>query len=266
MFEPIGLGTFRIQGKKMTEVVSQALDIGYRHIDTATMYRNEKDIGKALAQSRLRQDQVWLTSKVWHTDLEHKKLLDSIKSSCEKLQRDYLDLSLIHWPDPTGDIPLEETLDALMKAKQEGLIKNFGVSNFNRALLKQAAKHVGREQILTNQFEMHPFLQNRAIANLCDEYGIRVTAYMPLAEGKVMEEPLLQEIADDHATNPAAIAIAWLLQHKRTAIPSSTKPEHLRTNFDAQHLHLSPQQMHQIDSLDRHQRIVDPDFAPQWDD
>lgn len=266
MFEPIGLGTFRIQGKKMTEVVSQALEIGYRHIDTATMYGNEKDIGKGLAKSNLRNQQVWVTSKVWHTDLEYKKLIDSIKTSCDNLQRDYLDLALIHWPDPTGEIPLEESLDALMRARQDGLIKNLGVSNFNRAQLKQAVKHVGRENILSNQFELHPFLQSRAIANLCDEYDIRVTAYMPLAEGKVMQDPLLKEIAEDHATNPAAIAIAWLLQHKRTAIPSSSNPEHLRTNFDAQHIHLSAQQMQQIDSLDRHERIVDPDFAPEWDD
>lgn len=266
MFEPVGLGTFRIQGKQMVEVVHSALDIGYRHIDTATMYGNEKDIGKALHESRIRSEQVWLTSKVWHADLSYENTLASIRKSCENLQRDYLDLALIHWPDPSGEIPLEETLDALMRAKQDGLIKNLGVSNFTRALLKQAAKHVGRDNILTNQIELHPFLHNRAVTHLCDEMDIRVTAYMPLAKGNVMKDPLLQEIAEDHSTNPAVVALAWLLQHKRTVIPSSTKTEHLRTNFDAQHIHLSPRQMQQIDSLDRHERIIDPDFAPDWDD
>lgn len=265
MFEPVGLGTFRIQGKQMIEVMEHALDIGYRHIDTATMYGNEKDIGKALQQSRLRDDQVWVTSKVWHSDLAHDDVLKSLRTSCDNLRRDHLDLALIHWPDPTGEIPLEETLDAFMRAKQDGLIKHIGVSNFPRALLKQAARHIGRDNILTNQFELHPYLQNKAITHLCDEMDIRVTAYMPLAKGKVMDEPLLQEIAEDHDTNPSAIAIAWLLQHKRTAIPSSTNPEHLRTNFDAQHLHLSARQMHQIDSLDADDRIIDPDFAPDWD-
>ncbi|RUO30066.1 2,5-didehydrogluconate reductase B [Aliidiomarina sedimenti] len=264
MFEPIGLGTFRIQGKQMTQVVTDALEIGYRHIDTARMYGNEKDIGKSLQQSSLRQEQVWVTSKVWHENLEHYALLDSLRKSCDDLKRDFLDLALIHWPDTSGEVPLKESLDALQKAKQEGLIKHFGVSNFNRQLLKEAISHVGADNILTNQIEMHPFLANLPIANLCDQHDIRVTAYMPLAKGEVMNDPTLQQIAEDHDTNPAAISIAWLLQHKRTAIPSSTKLEHLRSNFDAQHLHLSPQQMHQIDSLDKGMRLIDPDFAPDW--
>lgn len=265
MFEPIGLGTSGITGKKITEIVTKALDVGYRHIDTASHYGNEKDIGKALKQSTVREDQVWVTSKVWHNKLEHYALLDSLKKSADDLGRNFIDLALIHWPDSTGDIPLEETLDALQKAREQGLIKNFGVSNFNRALLKKAIRHVGAENLLTNQVEMHPFFQNRAIANLCDEFKIRVTAYQPLAHGKVMQEPLLNEIAEAQDTNAAAVAIAWLLQQKRTAIPSTSNIEHLQTNFDAQHLHLSPAQMQKIESLNRNERLIDPDFAPDWE-
>jgi 2,5-diketo-D-gluconate reductase B len=266
MFEPVGLGTFRIKGQQLTDLVETALDIGYRHIDTATMYGNEADIGKALRKSNLGSDKVFVTTKVWHEDLEHDALLDSLKRSADNLQRDRIDLALIHWPSPGDKVPLQESLDALQRAKQDGLIANFGVSNFTRRLLKQAVGHVGPDNILTNQVELHPFMQNRAITNLCDELGIRVTAYMPLAVGKVMEEPALQEIADAHDTSPAAVALAWLLHNKRTVIPSSTKAEHLRSNFDAQHLPLSAQELKQIDALDRNERIIDPDFAPDWDE
>lgn len=266
MFEPVGLGTFRIKGKQLTDLVETALDIGYRHIDTATMYGNEADIGKALSNSKLTSDKVFVTTKVWHEDLAHDALLDSLKRSADNLQRDHIDLALIHWPSPNGAVPLQESLDALQRAKQDGLISNFGVSNFTRSLLKQAVGHAGADNILTNQVEMHPFMQNRAIANLCDEHGIRVTAYMPLAVGKVMEDPTLQQIAEEHDTSAAAIALAWLLHNKRTVIPSTTNKEHLQSNFDAQHLRLSAQEAKQIDTLDRGERIIDPDFAPDWDE
>lgn len=266
MFEPVGFGTFRIQGKQLTDLVLEALEMGYRHIDTATMYGNEDAVGKALNQSKVAKDKVFVTTKVWHEDLEHYALMDSLRRSADKLQKEQLDLALIHWPSPNSEVPLKKTLDALMKARQEGLIRNFGVSNFTLDLLRQAVGHVGAENILTNQVEMHPFMQNRAVANRCDELGIRVTAYMPLAVGKVMQEPTLQQIAEEHDASPAAITLAWLLQNKRAVIPSSIKPEHLRSNFDAQHLHLNQNQMQQINALDRGERIIDPDFAPAWDD
>lgn len=263
MIPNFGMGTFRLSGNSLTELVEQAIDMGYQHIDTAQMYENEADVGKALNRSA--NDKVFVTTKVWHEKLKYQDVLNSLRESCDRLQRDTLDLALIHWPSPNQQVPLEETLDALTEARERGLIKNFGVSNFNIKLLKQAVNHVGAENILTNQIEVHPFMQNSKVTKACAELGVKVTAYLPLAKGAVMDNSTLQRIAEEHDASPAQIAIAWELHKGFISIPSTTKESHLRSNFEAQKIKLTDEDMAAIKELDENDRIIDPSFAPDWD-
>lgn len=265
LFPQLGFGTFRIKGQQITDLVEEALNTGYRHIDTAQFYENEADIGKALASTSVARDDYWVTTKVWYEKLKHQDVLDSLKQSRDNLQVDTIDMALIHWPSPDG-VPLKESLDALMEAREQKLIGHFGVSNFTTQLMQQSIDHVGADNIATNQIELHPFLQNQKVCDFCDQHDISVTAYMPLAVGKVMEDATIKRIAADHDASAAQVALAWLMHHNRVVIPSTTKVSHLHSNFKAQQLSLSEDEVVAIDKLDRNDRIVDPDFAPDWDE
>ncbi|WP_198024033.1 2,5-didehydrogluconate reductase DkgB [Pseudidiomarina salinarum] len=263
MIPDFGMGTFRLKGPTLTELVTEAVEMGYKHIDTAQAYENEADVGRGLAQTR--SDDVFVTTKVWFDSFKHQQVLDSLKQSADKLQRDCIDMALIHWPSPNNEVPMEETLDALAEARQQGLIKHFGVSNFTIGLMERAIKHVGADNIMTNQIEVHPFMQNRKVTEACKNKGIRVTAYLPVAKGKVVENDTLRAIASQHNVTAAQVTIAWELQKGFVSIPSTTKTDHLRSNFKAQKIELTDQDMADIDGLDRNERIIDPDFAPEWD-
>ncbi|MDV6315157.1 2,5-didehydrogluconate reductase DkgB [Idiomarina sp. HP20-50] len=263
MIPNFGMGTFRLKGPTLTELITEAVQMGYQQIDTAQAYENEADVGKALAQTQ--SDDVFVTTKVWHENLKHQHVLDSLKTSSDKLQRDCIDLALIHWPSPNDEVPLEETLDALTEAKERGLIKHFGVSNFTIDLLERATQHVGSENIMTNQVEVHPFMQNRKVTESCQQKGVKVTAYLPLAKGEVMSNSTLQKIAHEHNATAAQVAIAWELHKGYVSIPSTTKVSHLRSNFAAQKLQLTDQDMADIEAIDQGERMIDPSFAPDWD-
>lgn len=159
----LGLGTFRLKDQVVIDSVSQALELGYRAIDTAQIYGNEADVGHAIAASGVARNELFLTSKIWTENLGADKLIPSLKESLHKLGTDYLDLTLIHWPSPKGAVPVAEFMDALLEAKRQGLTRQIGVSNFTIALLRQAIEVVGAEQIATNQIELHPYLQNRTL-------------------------------------------------------------------------------------------------------
>lgn len=263
MLPNFGMGTFRLSGPSLTDLVTEAIEMGYQHIDTAQIYENEADVGKALAQTE--SDDVFVTTKVWYESLKYQDVLDSLKKSSDRLQRDCMDLALIHWPSPNNDVPVEETLDALSEARERGLIKHFGVSNFTVDLLERAVDHVGAENIMTNQIEVHPFMQNRKVTQACDKLGVKVTAYLPLAKGAVVDNSTLQRIAVEHDASAAQVAIAWELHKGYVSIPSTTKVSHLRSNYNAQKLRLTDQNMADIDALDQRDRLIDPDFAPDWD-
>jgi len=260
-----GLGTFRLQGQQAIDSVRTGLDVGYRHIDTAQIYGNETEVGQAIADSRLPRRELFVTTKIWLDRLSRDLLIPSLEESLGRLRLDQVDLTLIHWPAPQQGVPLAETLDALMEAKARGLTRLIGVSNFTIAHLEQAMALVGAEHIATNQVEIHPFLQNRQLAAFARRHGIHLTAYMPLAYGKVMQEPLLQRIAEHHQATPAQIALAWLLHQGYAVIPSSTKRSHLESNLAAQQLHLTDDEMAAIAELDRNERLAHPDFSPAWD-
>jgi 2,5-diketo-D-gluconate reductase B len=261
----IGLGTFRLKDQVVIESVLTGLELGYRHIDTAQIYDNEAQVGRAISESGVPRNQVYLTTKVWTDSLRKGALIDSLKVSQDKLRTDQVDLALIHWPSPNDEVPVAEYMDALAKAKQMGLAREIGVSNFTIDHLQQAIDTIGAGEIASQQIEVHPFLQNQAVRAFCKENGIPVTAYMPLAYGKVMQEPVLQAIAAKRSISPALVSLAWILQQGMCTIPSSTKRENLASNLQAVEVELSEEDMQAIATLDRDERIANPGFSPDWD-
>jgi 2,5-diketo-D-gluconate reductase B len=261
----LGLGTFRLQGQQVIDSVRNGLELGYRHIDTAQIYGNEAEVGQALQASGVARDEVFVTTKIWLDNLAGDKLVASLKDSLHKLRLERLDLTLIHWPSPGGAVPVAESMQALMEARTQGLSGAIGVSNFPNALLMQAVNAVGAANIATNQVELHPFLQNRSVAAFAREHGIHVTAYMPLAYGKALADPVIQAIAERVKATPAQVALAWSMAKGYAVIPSSTKRENLAANLGALDVALSAADIAAIDALERGERLVSPDFAPAWD-
>ncbi|MFC0268661.1 2,5-didehydrogluconate reductase DkgB [Kushneria aurantia] len=265
MIPAIGLGTFRLKGQEVIDSVTNALELGYRHIDTAQVYDNESEVGQAIADSDVPREDIFLTTKVWTDRFRHTELVESVRESLDRLGTDYVDLLLLHWPSPDG-VPIEETIGALAEAKQLGLTRQIGVSNFTIAQLDEVLSVGGGDQIVTNQIEVHPFLANRKLADHCAARGVKVTGYMPLAVGKVMEDDTLKAIGEAHGVTAAQIALAWVAQRDIIVIPSSTKREHQQANLAAMKLSLSDEEMTRIDALDRGERIANPSFAPEWDE
>jgi 2,5-diketo-D-gluconate reductase B len=260
-----GLGTFRLKEQQVIDSVTNGLELGYRHIDTAQIYGNEAEVGKAIAAAKVARQDLFVTTKIWTENLSKDKLIPSLKESLAKLQMDQVDLTLIHWPAPNDSIAIAAYMEALAEAKAQGLTKLIGVSNFTIAHLQQAIDAVGAKEIATQQIEIHPFLQNRKVVEFARGQGIHLTAYMPLAYGKVMSDPTIIEIAKAHQANPAQIALAWSLQQGFATIPSSTKRANLESNLAAQNIRLSDGEMSAIAKLDKGERLANPDFAPQWD-
>ena len=261
-----GLGTFRLQGQVVIDSVSTGLDLGYRAIDTAQIYENEADVGQAIADKDIPRDELFITSKIWITNFAEGQLIPSLKESLRKLKTDYLDLTLIHWPSPQNQVPVAEFMGQLLEAKRLGLTRQIGVSNFTVALMKEAIAAVGAENIATNQIELHPYLQNRAVVDFATRHGIQITSYMTLAYGDVLKDPLIQAIAQRNQATPAQVTLAWAMQSGYAVIPSSTQRTNLQSNLKAVQLSLSEADMAQIKGLERGHRLTSPKgIAPQWD-
>jgi 2,5-diketo-D-gluconate reductase B len=261
----LGLGTFRLKDRAAIDAVAMGLELGYRHIDTAQIYGNEADVGHALAASGVVRGDVFVTTKIWTENLAPDRLRASLEDSLTRLRTDYVDLTLIHWPSPGGAVPVAESMAALLAARDAGLTRAIGVSNFPIALVRDAIAAVGADNIATNQVELHPFLQNRALDAFMVDAGIHLTAYMPLAYGKVMDDATILRIAREHGATPAQVALAWAMAKGYAVIPSSTKRANLESNLRAPDLILSSRDIAAIDALDRGERLVSPDFAPDWD-
>jgi 2,5-diketo-D-gluconate reductase B len=261
-----GLGTYRLEGDTLKQSIQAALACGFRHIDTAQMYGNEADVGAAIAESGVSREDIFLTTKVWHDKLEPQALKASVDESLARLGSDYVDLLLIHWPSPGDAVPMADYLGALRDVQQAGKARHIGVSNFTIAQIDQAVDILGADALLTNQVEVHPFLQNHKVVDHCQRLGLTVTGYMPLAVGKVMKDDTLKRIADEHGATPAQITLAWVVSRGIVAIPSSTKARNLQGNMEALKIELSQAERDAIAALDRGERIADPDFAPNWDE
>jgi 2,5-diketo-D-gluconate reductase B len=261
----LGLGTFRLQGQQATDSVRNGLELGYRHLDTAQIYGNEAEVGEALQASGVAREEVFVTTKIWTEHLAGDRLIPSLKESLRKLRLDRLDLTLIHWPSPQGAVPVAESMQALLEARSQGLTAAIGVSNFTNALLGEAIEAVGADNIATNQVELHPFLQNRPVAAFARQHGIHVTAYMPLAYGKALLDPVIQAIAARIGATPAQVTLAWLMAKGYAVIPSSTRRENLASNLGAPGVKLTAGDIAAIDGLERGERLVSPGFGPVWD-
>ncbi|GGW84271.1 2,5-didehydrogluconate reductase DkgB [Alteromonas halophila] len=262
----LGMGTFRLEGDVCYDAVSMALEEGYRHIDTAQIYGNEEQVGRAIKDSGINREELFITTKVWNDKLSSEAFIPSVKESLSKLGQDHVDLLLVHWPAPPQGVSMAEYLNAAMAAKSQGLTKEIGVSNFTIEHLTQAINIIGADNIFTNQVEVHPYLTNDRLRFFCEANDIHITAYMPFAVGKVLKDETIMEIAHELGISAAQVVIAWVLEHGMTTIPSSTKRAHLKANFDARDMLLSDEHVAHIDGLNRNDRQATPDFAPQWDE
>ena len=264
----LGLGTWQSTGQDCVDVVSQALKMGYEHIDTAQAYGNEKEVGQGIKQSGVSRDKFFLTTKIFPDDMkfEPEKLIAAAKRSLADLDTDYVDLLLLHWPDDR--VPLSETIPALCELQKQGLTRHIGVSNFNIANIIEAEKYAD-VPIVVNQVEFHPFIKQKTLQTFLNNHHILLEAYSPLARGDVFDNEIIKEIADKHNVTPAQISLAWILADKhRIAIPKTSNPDHLQGNLDAIKVQLSADDIKKIDSLARAdgRKIKHPDYSPEWDD
>jgi len=259
----IGFGTLGNVGDAGSALVEAALAEGYRHIDTSRYYGNEEAVGRALERSSVPRGDIWLTTKLLHPKTPPMPDIGAeLDKSLRLLRTDYVDLLLIHWPNP--EVSLERSLEAFAALRQQGKARAIGVSNFTTALLRQALEIVGG--LATNQVEYHPYLDQRAVLALMRERGLVLTAHSPLARGAILEDAVLQDMARRRQLSVAQVALRWLVQQDRVvAIPGALNVEQLRENLKVLDVRLDTDEMALISSLARGKRIVDPPHGPVWD-
>jgi 2,5-diketo-D-gluconate reductase B len=261
----LGLGTWLRDGEDGVRAIVTGLELGYRHLDTAQTYGTEGHMGRAIRASGVPRDDVFVTTKVGDSNLARKDFLPSLERSLARMEVGVVDLTLIHWPSQGDAVPFASYIDDLAEAKGRGMTRMIGVSNFPCALVEKAVARVGPGELVTNQVELHPYLQNRAVRSCCRRHGIVVTAYMPLAGGRVAGDPLLKRIAARHGVSAPAIALAWLTQRGMVAIPASGRREHMAANLRALDVTLEDDELVSIDGLDRGERLINPAKSPEWD-
>lgn len=264
----LGFGTWQLTGNDCVEMVTQALQTGYEHIDTAQAYNNEVQVGEGIKKSGVSRDRFFLTTKIFPENLCFKpdNLIKSVHESLDKLDVDYVDLLLLHWPD--ARVPISETMPALAEMQHQGLTRNIGVSNFTINLLLEAQKY-SDVPIAVNQVEFHPFIRQKTLQTFLYNHHIPLTAYSPLACGDVFKNDTLKAIADKHNINPAQVSLAWILSDKnRIAIPKTSTPAHLKSNFDALQIQLDQEDIEAINNLaGPNGRMTElPGYTPEWDD
>ena len=287
----LGLGTWKSEPEEVYGAVRTALQVGYRHIDCAAIYQNEEEVGRALrdgfAAGDAQREDVWITSKLWNDSHLQDQVRPALETSLEKLRLDYLDLYLIHWPValrrgtllpstpsdfiPLSEAPLEATWEAMLAAKETGLARQVGVSNFSKGQIGRVREATG-EAPAVNQIELHPYLQQKALLEACSSLGVAVTAYSPLGSpdsaafmGRqddvlLTEHPTIVAIADARGATPGQVLIAWAIERGTSVIPKSVNPSRIAENFGALDVQLTSDDMESIAALDRHQRKVDGRF------
>lgn len=259
----LGLGTWALAGDDCAAAVKTALEAGYRHIDTAAMYGNEEAVGAGLRASEVPREEVFVTTKVWHTELAPADLRRSAEASLRRLGLQQVDLLLIHWPN--AGIPLAGSIRALCEAKRAGLARHVGVANFTVALLDEAVA-LADEPIVANQCEYHPYLNQDRVLAACRRHGIAFVSYCPLGKAQVLGEPVIREIAEARGRTPAQVVLRWHLQQGVAAIPKSGHRERIRANLDVFDFALTADEMARISGLARRDgRMVSPATAPRWD-
>jgi diketogulonate reductase-like aldo/keto reductase len=259
----LGFGTWQITGERCALMVEHALKLGYRHIDTAAAYENEMEVGQGLRASGVARDEVFLTTKIWRDALRDGELQRAAEASLRRLAVDHVDLLLVHWP--VAEVPLAETMKALSEVKRSGLARAIGVSNFPSALIEEAVA-AASEPLATDQVEYHPYLSQRRVLEACRRHGMVLTAYSPLGRGRVLRDPVVQELAATHGKSAGQIALRWLVQQGVVAIPKSSSPDRAKENLDIFDFELTSDDMARLSALARPDgRVIDPSFAPRWD-
>lgn len=257
----LGFGTWQITGDACTEAVRDALELGYRHIDTARAYGNEAEVGRGIAQSGVERGHVFLTTKLWYTGLRTAEVREQLEGSLRDLGTEHVDLLLIHWP--SRDVRLAETIGAMTELQEEGKASHLGVANFPSRLVEQALELA---PIICDQVEYHPYLGQPRLLELAHEHDLMLTAYSPLARGAVLRDPVLREIGEQHGKNPGQVVLRWLLDQPHVAaIPKAATHEHRAANLDVLHFDLTDDDRARIAGLEHGLRTADPSWAPEWD-
>ncbi|WP_412060832.1 aldo/keto reductase [Rubrivirga sp. IMCC45206] len=258
----LGLGTWQMRGAEAQRAVEHALAIGYRHVDTAQVYKNEAEVGAGLAASAVPREQVFLTTKVWRDAVAPSRLAASVDESLGKLGTDYVDLLLLHWP--VSEIELEAQLEALAAVREAGKARLIGVSNYPAGMLRDALELV--PDLATDQVEHHVLLGQERLLDVIRPAGMVLTSYSPLAQGEALSNETVCAVADAHGVGPAQVALAYLLGQDRVlAIPKASSDAHRASNLAAADLVLSDDDRARLDALPKDHRTIDPDFGPDWD-
>lgn len=259
----LGLGTWELRGRLCARVVEQALRLGYRHIDTAQVYENERDVGEGIRASGVRRDAIFLTTKIWTNRFAPNDLERSAKESLFKLRLPEVDLLLLHWP--SRHVPLAETLGALAHAKKLGLTRHVGVSNFTVALVEEAVV-LSPEPLVCDQVEYHPYLDQSKVRAACAQHNLALVAYSPIAKGRIKNDTTLARIGKAHGKTAAQVCLRWLVQQNVVSIPRTSRVERLSENINIFDFELSDEEMNQIFALAHpNGRLTDYSFAPKWD-
>ena len=249
----IGLGTWELRGRKCRRVVRKALEVGYRHIDTAAMYENESEVGSGIVDSGVDRNEVFLTTKINTIEVNNEGIVDAFHKSLSDLKTDYVDLLLIHWP--TFSTNLGDMLEIMYGIKESQKARAIGVSNFNTTLLNECAR-LGFEDIYCNQVEYHPFLSQEILLKKINEMDVIPVAYCPICRGDVAKDSVIIELSEKYNKTPVQVTLRWFIQQQIVAIPKTSKLHRMKENIDIYDFEIDNQDMAQIHSLARNQRLV----------
>lgn len=263
---PLGFGTYGRRDEEGIAAILAAIETGYRHIDTAQDYDTEKEVGEAIRRSGIPREEFFVTTKIAARNFAQGRLIPSLEESIANCGFERFDLTLIHWPSPHDEVPLETYLTQLAEAQERGLTRLIGVSNFTIALINESERILGAGKLATNQVELNPYMQNRTLAKHCMDKGITITCYQPISKGRLASDPVLKDIAARHGATVEQVALAWEMAKGYCAIPTSGNAGRIRTNYGALEVELTPEDVTAIEALDRKQRHIDPDWGPEWDD
>lgn len=247
----IGFGVYKIPEGQMKETIHAALEAGYRHFDTAAFYDNEKALGDALKESDVSREELFITTKVWNDDLGYEETLDAFEVSLGKLQLDYIDLYMIHWPIEGKYV---DAWRALEKLYEEGKVKAIGVSNFHQQHLEEIFRNA-EVSPMVDQLEYHPQLAQKKMRAFCDSHDILMEAWAPLKRGAFFDEPVILELVEKYEKSPAQIVLRWDLQTGVSTIPKSVTPERIQQNIDIFDFELTSEDMDRLDTLDTDDRL-----------
>ena len=251
-----GMGTWELLGGKCTQAIGVATKLGVTHIDTAVAYKNQKLIGAAI--SGLDRSKLFLTSKIFYNSLKYDQVLNGAKEILSELGVSWIDLLLIHWPNK--NVSMKETFSAFRILHEEGRVRSFGVSNFTIRHLEEALS-LSEVPIVLNQVEFHPYLYQKELLEFCKNHGLVVTAYSPLARGRILQDEVIEQIGKSYYKTPTQVCLRWLLQHGLVVIPKATTRRHIEENLGCFGWELSQEDMSKIDTLNKNQRFVIPSFA-----